>query len=66
MVPVIRTHNGFIDKYIGDAIMALFDTADDARARRPRHARRAREFNASAVRPATSRSPSASASTPGR
>src|SRR5258708_32624236 len=30
MGPVIRTHNGFIDKYIGDAIMALFDTADDA------------------------------------
>jgi two-component system sensor histidine kinase ChiS len=24
MSPVIRTHNGFIDKYIGDAIMALF------------------------------------------
>jgi class 3 adenylate cyclase len=30
MGPVIRTHNGFIDKYIGDAIMALFETADDA------------------------------------
>src|SRR5580693_1204176 len=30
MGPVIRTHNGFIDKYIGDAIMALFQTADDA------------------------------------
>ena len=30
MGPVIRTHDGFIDKYIGDAIMALFDTADDA------------------------------------
>ena len=29
--PVIRKHNGFIDKYIGDAIMALFDkTAYDA------------------------------------
>ena len=39
MGPVIRTHNGFIDKYIGDAIMALFDDADDALARRPRHAR---------------------------
>ncbi len=24
MSPVIRAHNGFIDKYIGDAIMALF------------------------------------------
>jgi len=29
--PVIRKHNGFIDKYIGDAIMALFpQTANDA------------------------------------
>jgi class 3 adenylate cyclase len=29
--PEIRSHNGFIDKYIGDAIMALFpDSADDA------------------------------------
>jgi class 3 adenylate cyclase len=28
--PVIRANNGFIDKYIGDAIMALFETADDA------------------------------------
>jgi class 3 adenylate cyclase len=30
MGPVIRTHYGFIDKYIGDAIMALFTHADDA------------------------------------
>ena len=30
MGPVIRDHNGFIDKYIGDAIMALFEQADDA------------------------------------
>lgn len=28
--PIIRKHNGFIDKYIGDAIMALFENADDA------------------------------------
>ena len=30
MGPVIRDNNGFIDKYIGDAIMALFADADDA------------------------------------
>ncbi len=30
MGPVIRNHNGFIDKYIGDGIMALFESADDA------------------------------------
>ena len=31
MGPVIRRHKGFIDKYIGDAIMALFsNNADDA------------------------------------
>jgi len=29
--PIIRSHNGFIDKYIGDAIMALFPrNAEDA------------------------------------
>ena len=29
--PEIRSHNGFIDKYIGDAVMALFpDKSDDA------------------------------------
>ncbi len=28
--PVIRENGGFIDKYIGDAIMALFTGADDA------------------------------------
>jgi class 3 adenylate cyclase/ActR/RegA family two-component response regulator len=31
MEPVVRRHKGFIDKYIGDAIMALFKSnADDA------------------------------------
>lgn len=31
MTPIIRRHGGFIDKFIGDAIMALFpDRADDA------------------------------------
>ncbi len=29
MEPVITAHGGFIDKYIGDAIMALFDRAPD-------------------------------------
>ena len=28
--PIVRKHNGFIDKYIGDAVMALFEEADDA------------------------------------
>lgn len=30
MEPAIHEHHGFIDKYIGDAIMALFSNADDA------------------------------------
>lgn len=30
MGPIIREHNGFIDKYIGDAIMALFSDHSDA------------------------------------
>ena len=28
--PIVRRHNGFVDKYIGDAVMALFENADDA------------------------------------
>ena len=28
--PIVRAHNGFVDKYIGDAVMALFENADDA------------------------------------
>ena len=28
--PIIRSHGGFVDKYIGDAVMALFESADDA------------------------------------
>ncbi|MBE5927255.1 MAG: HAMP domain-containing protein [Lachnospiraceae bacterium] len=28
--PIVRKYNGFIDKYIGDAVMALFESADDA------------------------------------
>jgi class 3 adenylate cyclase len=27
--PIVRNHKGFIDKYIGDAILALFDTSSD-------------------------------------
>ncbi len=30
MGPIVRENGGFIDKYIGDAIMALFPHADDA------------------------------------
>ena len=30
MGPAVRANNGFIDKYIGDAIMALFDSPVDA------------------------------------
>ncbi len=30
MEPIIRQYDGFIDKYIGDAIMALFCQVDDA------------------------------------
>jgi class 3 adenylate cyclase len=30
VVPVIREHNGFVDKYIGDAIMALFPDSGGA------------------------------------
>ena len=28
--PIIREYNGFVDKYIGDAVMALFETPDNA------------------------------------
>jgi class 3 adenylate cyclase len=28
--PIIRKYNGFVDKYIGDAVMALFTKANDA------------------------------------
>ncbi|TGK00174.1 adenylate/guanylate cyclase domain-containing protein [Leptospira langatensis] len=30
MEPVIQAHRGFVDKYFGDAIMALFSDTDDA------------------------------------
>ena len=67
MGPVIRDHNGFIDKYIGDAIMALFENADDALRAEPCHVRDVSSGSTpSAGRPASSRSASASGSTPGR
>ncbi len=28
--PIVRKYNGFVDKYIGDAVMALFEIPDDA------------------------------------
>ena len=30
MGPIVRNNNGFVDKYIGDAVMGLFEHADDA------------------------------------
>ncbi len=29
MGPLVREHNGYIDKFIGDAIMALFDQSPE-------------------------------------
>jgi class 3 adenylate cyclase/HAMP domain-containing protein len=46
MGPEIRAHNGFIDKYIGDAIMALFpENADDALAAAVSMHERLKEYN---------------------
>jgi class 3 adenylate cyclase/HAMP domain-containing protein len=46
MGPEIRAHRGFIDKYIGDAIMALFpESADDALAAAVSMHERLREYN---------------------
>jgi len=46
MEPVISRHSGFIDKYIGDAIMALFPTnADDAVEGAIRMCRKLADFN---------------------
>ena len=65
--PLIRDHHGFIDKYLGDGIMALFPSSRPM----PLHAACAmrktlRRFNASRVAGAKCRSRSASASTRAR
>ncbi len=44
--PVIRAHDGFIDKYIGDGVMALFRRADDAVAAAVGMRRELERFNA--------------------
>jgi len=53
--PVIREHGGFVDKYIGDAIMALFsgavDRAIDAAIELQQHVRRFNENRARALLP---------------
>lgn len=52
MQPVISKHNGFIDKYIGDAIMALFpDSADDAVQAAVEMLNTLQEYNATRQRP---------------
>lgn len=48
---VIRDHNGFIDKYIGDAIMALFpESVEDALKSAIKMKRNIEEFNASRLK----------------
>ncbi len=55
--PVIRANHGFIDKYIGDAIMALFpDDADNAVAGAVGLLRSVERFNAERARQAVGRS----------
>jgi class 3 adenylate cyclase len=66
MEPVITAHGGFIDKYIGDAIMALFPDSPDAALRCSQVMLEQLELNTTrgAGAPVTVRSRSASASTP--
>jgi len=45
MEPIINEYGGFIDKYIGDAIMALFPLADDAVQSSIAMLKRLREYN---------------------
>ena len=52
MEPIITKHHGFIDKYIGDAIMALFPThADDAVRASLGMLRRLNHYNVTRKRP---------------
>lgn len=47
MTPIIKTHGGFIDKFIGDAIMAIFpDSSDDAVAAAIEMQKTLQDFNA--------------------
>ncbi len=49
--PVARRHNGFIDKYIGDAVMALFPSGPDDAIRAAREMMRVlRDFNVEEAR----------------
>jgi class 3 adenylate cyclase len=45
MEPIIKQHDGFIDKFIGDAIMALFHSADQAVMAALEMLEQLREFN---------------------
>lgn len=48
MTPIIKEHGGFIDKFIGDAIMAIFpDSSDDAVIAAIEMQKTLQEFNAS-------------------
>jgi hemerythrin len=65
MNPVISTHHGIIDKYMGDAIMALFPTsADDALSAALSMLARLEEYNAGRSRATYPRYGSALASIP--
>ena len=51
MGPLVREHHGYIDKYVGDSIMALFDrTPDDAVRTSVRMLEALREYNAGRLR----------------
>jgi class 3 adenylate cyclase/CheY-like chemotaxis protein len=45
MAPIIYKHNGFIDSYIGDSIMALFEKAEDAMEASIDMLRKLKEYN---------------------